>query len=378
MPVNEKKEAGESGHTPSRLQHELFAEGVVSRQVLDAVPSPILIIDPHWRIIYANKAILSLVDQSNAGAGSGLMEGEAFHCVHARNKKSDDQEYASCQVCGIARVLSRSLNGEETCEDCQLNCDLGGKGSNLSLRVGATPLTFHGEHFSILSLVDLSDKQRRKMLENACFHDLLNTLTSIRGVLSVMKDGTVENDLEICDLLERMTQNSIDEITSLRLLEKVRQKEIKPNLVSVDIPDLLNLVRQSFLLHPAAEGKSLELAEELANRIVNSDRQLLQRVVGNMIVNALEATDCGGTVTMGARVDDGHVTIWVHNEGQIPLDIQAQIFRGDCSSKGHGRGIGTYSIKLLSSILGGDARFMSNPKDGTVFSVSIPLQPSPP
>ena len=65
----------------TRLQQQLFAEGVVSRKLLDAVPSPLLIINEHWRVVYANGAVLSLVGGPGANPGPGLAVGDAFHCV---------------------------------------------------------------------------------------------------------------------------------------------------------------------------------------------------------------------------------------------------------------------------------------------------------
>jgi sensor histidine kinase regulating citrate/malate metabolism len=54
--------------------------------------------------------------------------------------------------------------------------------------------------------------------------------------------------------------------------------------------------------------------------------------------------------------------------------MRYQIFQQGSSTKGHGRGNGTYSIKLLSEILGGEASFTSSEKDGTTFSLRLEHQ----
>ena len=194
------------------LQHELFNEGVVSRKLLDAVPNPLLIINEQWQIIYANPAVRRMVDGDSDNPVVGLSEGEAFHCIHARHSVQEVGKNECCRICGIARVLSASLKGKATSEDCRLDCEVTGTAKNLDMRVWATPLEFHGANFSILSLVDISDKYRREALEKICYHDLLNTLTSIKGFLSVMKEVQDDEHDEICELLERTTQGSIDEI----------------------------------------------------------------------------------------------------------------------------------------------------------------------
>ncbi len=90
-----------------------------------------------------------------------------------------------------------------------------------------------------------------------------------------------------------------------------------------------------------------------------------------MTINALEATPTGGTVTLGCSADTTTMRLWVHNDGLIAQDVRTQIFRKVSSTKGSGRGIGTYSIKLLSEALGGEVYFTSTESDGTVFSLSL-------
>ena len=191
------------------INHRLAARALQRRRCFTQPP---LIINEQWQVVYANPAVRELIDKDGGKPLLGLSEGEAFHCVHARHNLQDAGKHECCRICVVAKVLSLSLKGKASSEDCRLNCELTGTASNLDLRVWATPLEFHGERFSILSLVDISDKYKREMLENICFHDLLNTLSSIKGFLSIMKDGDFEDQDEICALLERTTQNSIDEI----------------------------------------------------------------------------------------------------------------------------------------------------------------------
>lgn len=356
----------------TRLQQELFAEGIVSRKVLDAVPSPLLIINENWQVIYANQAVLGLFGTGAGEENSGLAPGDAFHCIHTRHTPPTPGRHANCRICGIARVLSRSLKGEETSEDCRLDCDLGERTSPLLLRVWATPLEFHDERFSILSLVDISDKEHRKVLEKICFHDLLNTLTSIRGILSVMQDQQIDDLPEICRLLEQMTQGSIDEIVTLRLLEQAQQRDIEPRQAPLQTREFLDLMRKSLQAHPAAREKRLVIADNSCDHGLATDLQLLRRIVGNMLINALEATAPGHTVTLGCRPAAEGVSFWVHNRECIPPEIREKIFQRAVSSKGGSRGLGTYSIKLLSSILDGQVDFTSNEQDGTTFTLWLP------
>lgn len=355
-------------------QAVLFSSGALSRKVLDAVPVPLLIINSGWRVVYANRAVLDLAAPEDKDTASGLREGEAFHCVHAREDGGQAGGAESCRVCGIARTVSLSLQGQETVNDCRLNCELGGS-APMELRVWATPLECAGETFSILSLTDLSDQRRRALLENICFHDLLNTLTSIRGFLDVLKHSDVSERPEICELLEHTTRNSIDEIMALRQLATDAAGELPIAWIPLETGTFLARLLKTLRRHPVARRKRLEFASEPAELTIHTDRSLLYRVLGNMVLNALEATDEGGTVTVGCRRAGSEVEFSVQNERFMPREVQLKIFRRPFSTKGGGRGFGTHSIQLLSAYLQGRVGFTSSQETGTTFRATFPIHP---
>ncbi|MBK8661764.1 MAG: ATP-binding protein [Ignavibacteriales bacterium] len=99
--------------------------------------------------------------------------------------------------------------------------------------------------------------------------------------------------------------------------------------------------------HVVAEGKKI-VAGRLLDIDIISDRSLLGRVLGNMVKNALEADPAGSTITISCFPGDQKVVFSVHNTTFMPQHVQLQIFNRSFSSKGKGRGLGTYSMKLLS------------------------------
>jgi sensor histidine kinase regulating citrate/malate metabolism len=91
--------------------------------------------------------------------------------------------------------------------------------------------------------------------------------------------------------------------------------------------------------------------------------------------NALEASQNGDAVSVGIDNNEGKIRFWVKNDQVIARDIQMQLFQRSFSTKGNGRGIGTYSIKLLTeNYLKGKVSFVSNESDGTVFSIDLNLK----
>ena len=107
---------------------------------------------------------------------------------------------------------------------------------------------------------------------------------------------------------------------------------------------------------------------------LNTDRALLQRVLGNMVLNAIEASRPHENVGVSYRVADGQVEFRVHNASHIPEEIRVQVFQRSFSTKGAGRGLGTYSMKLLSErYLNGSVGLSSSPEHGTIFVARYPL-----
>ena len=94
-----------------------------------------------------------------------------------------------------------------------------------------------------------------------------------------------------------------------------------------------------------------------------------------MILNALEATPTGGRVKMWIDTENDHLVFKVWNDGVIPADIARRIFQRNFSTKAQaGRGIGTYSMKLLGEeVLGGEVSFTSDESHGTIFRLAHPI-----
>jgi sensor histidine kinase regulating citrate/malate metabolism len=99
-------------------------------------------------------------------------------------------------------------------------------------------------------------------------------------------------------------------------------------------------------------------------------------VLGNLIKNGLEAGGSGNWVTVGCCDEGDAVAFTVSNPAVMPEDTQLQLFNRRFSTKGKDRGLGTYSVKLLTeAYLGGTVSFVSRESEGTVFTLHIPKEP---
>ena len=94
-----------------------------------------------------------------------------------------------------------------------------------------------------------------------------------------------------------------------------------------------------------------------------------------MIKNALEAIADDERSGLNCTLNREYVIIRVQNPGCMPDPVRKQIFQRSFSTKGKGRGLGTYSMKLLGEkYLNGKVSFSTSEEKGTIFSLELPLR----
>jgi len=160
------------------------------------------------------------------------------------------------------------------------------------------------------------------------------------------------------------------------MLMAAENKDLKLSLRTVNSIEFLNELSDTHGARTIAKDKIILIDCKSDNINFLSDHSILTRIIGNMITNALEATPSGGSVKTGCRIKDEHVEFWVHNIGVLTREEQAQIFQRSFSTKAANRGLGTYSMKLLSSFLNGKVSFTTSKEEGTIFHTLVPLNMS--
>lgn len=164
-----------------------------------------------------------------------------------------------------------------------------------------------------------------------------------------------------------------------RALNRTDQLVYKLTADEIAVATLLNDVSATFAQHPSADDIRLEIDPVPGDLHLRCDIALMHRVLGNMVLNALEATPSPGVVRIGARVDANNLVLWVWNAGEIPTATALRIFQRNFSTKASiGRGIGTFAMKLFGEkYLGGQVTFTSNASEGTTFSLRLPRSAGP-
>ena len=356
-------------------QVQEFRGDKIINTIGDALPNSLFILNTFRQIIYANNTLLEFLGITEWREVKGKRPGEIFGCIHASELPGGCGTTEFCRTCGAVNAILESQNGKQSIQECRiLSYDIGA----LDLRIWATPFLKEGDQFTIFAAADISSEKRREALERTFFHDILNTASGITGLSGVIR--MEKNPLESKELLEMIHNSSkqlIEEIQSQRQLGQAESGQLEISKEQIGSSGILKEVRDLYTNHRVSDKKQLVIDDGPKGKsqdepAVYSDPVLLRRVLGNMAKNALEATGKGGTVTLSAVRSDGSVVFKVHNPTAMPRDVQLQLFQRSFSTKGNGRGIGSYSIKLLGeNYLGGEVGFESSEEIGTVFFIKL-------
>ena len=355
-------------------QFTLLATTPAVAELLHAMPTMVLILNADWQIVFANAPLLEHFHLSALTSIIGRRPGELFNCIHAAGHCDYRNTFLACQSCGVMRALWRANQGWANVEDCHLHCT-GGKVLDLQVRVA--PFTCNDESFLIFSLLNIDHGKQRDMLAYALFHDIANTVSIIRSAVELFP---TEKDAETAGKLQRMSLTAlrwlVHDLDMLETLLTAENGDLQPRYEAVEIRAFLQELANMYATHKVAYGKSIHINPATETLVVESAPLLLARIVGNLLKNALEASQAGETVTLHGAYVDGMIQVQIHNKAVIPTSIQAQMFHRAFSTKGAGRGLGTYSAKLLTEqYLHGTVDFQSREDTGTVFTVRLPLSP---
>jgi CheY-like chemotaxis protein/signal transduction histidine kinase len=372
---------------PPRLSAEVLAvqrskllrhEGLIA--CLEAMSGPAMLLNGQRQILAANHHLLRLLGQHDVASVVGKRPGEAIGCQQAASSPGGCGTAAGCTFCGAVQSVVTALDeGHARFEEVRLLIG-SDTGHALDIEATASPINLDGEHHVLLALRDIAAEKRRQVLERLFFHDVLNSVSGIQGLAAQLAERSIPaaSEDEVRRLLANSAQQLVDEIVCQRQLLQAEAGELRPELRDEDAAALLREVHDVYTCHPVASGRRLVLLAfpGATAAPLRTDRVLFRRVLGNLVKNALEAAPEGAEVTLACRSAGGQVRLSVHNPGTMSPAVQQQIFHRSFSTKGVGRGLGTWSAKLLGErYLGGRLTLTTSSQDGTEMVFTLPATP---
>jgi signal transduction histidine kinase len=353
-------------------QLDYFADSPLLRQTLDAVPDIFLVLNAQRQIVFANKTLLDWLGLNPGDFTYGLRPGEALDCVHASESEGGCGTSEFCRTCGAVQAILSSLRGTAAVQELRVTRT---DGTALDFQVSTTPLILEGQIYSMFALKDISAEKRRDALERIFFHDVLNTAGALMGFAEMLMEAAPAELNMLTDRVYKLSKQIADEIIAQQEITSAENNELVVHPAEVDSLSLLQEVAEGYSRHDAASGKQILVDPRSQAVTLTSDATLLRRVIGNMLKNALEASEPGQNVMLRCEQQANEVVFEVRNSAFMSRNVQLQVFQRSFSTKGRGRGLGSYSMKLLSErYLKGRISFTTSQEEGTCFTARYPLR----
>lgn len=231
------------------------------------------------------------------------------------------------------------------------------------------------------ALVEAKDEAERANLSKTRFlaaasHDLLQPLNAARLTISVLSDLQEGDDArQLAGRVDQSLQTIEDLIKTLLDISKLDAGVVTPEMQSFPLDEVLDVLEASFM--PQAEAKGLKLKVRRSGLLVHSDPLLLQRVLQNLVSNAVRYTTKGG-VLIGARKRGDKCLIDVVDTGcgisEVELETMfEEFYRGAAAAKTDhaGLGLGLSIVQRTVQALGHDLEVRSRPGSGSTFRLTL-------
>ncbi|WP_052668241.1 ATP-binding protein [Nitriliruptor alkaliphilus] len=239
---------------------------------------------------------------------------------------------------------------------------------------------FADERTQIVARLEELDQQKSDFVSTVS-HELRTPLTSIIGYLEMLEDGDAgplnDEQLDLLAVGQRNAGRLLALIEDLLTLSRIESGKLRRDVAPVDLAALVGDVTAE--LRPRVAGRDLALTVDAAPAVVHGDRGHLERVLFNLVGNALKFTPAGGEVTVSSRRGDGEVVLAVRDSGiGIPEDeidrLFDRFFRASTATDRAipGTGLGLAITGLLVEQHGGRIDVDSVAGVGTTVTVRLP------
>jgi signal transduction histidine kinase len=364
-------------HMENLIKNPLFKEDTddagVAKALVDSLPVNLLILDADRRIVYFNEKIKALLGDVQPELVLNKRPGEALRCMHSVEAPGGCGCSEYCSRCGAFMAIQAAMQNRKAVQECRLT-DL--DGTSLDFRVWTSPIANRGARFTLFSFLDISDEKRRARIEHTCFHDMMNMVSAVYGMMEVIDlngDDRAESAQHLI-VAKQCVLMLASEIRSSQALKEAESQKLAVKPSTFSVRKFIANVSDFFAINVMTRDVGIE--SELIGHDVDivSDESLLLRVMVNLVMNAIEASEHGGRVSLTGKVIDDAVLFEVHNASAMEDAVVKQVFQRSFSTRGEGRGTGTYSAKLFTEkYLGGKIWFSSSATAGTSFFVRLPL-----
>ena len=347
---------------------KLLVAQQTTEAAIDSLYDPVIVTDGEGCVTKLNPAAEEIFgsEKENAGKHVGEVARDA-RIAGAVSEALESQRPVAGE--GMASVLPLAVDGSER-----------------AFRVRTTPMRDNRNRLlgAVTLLEDIThlreiDRLKSEFIATAS-HELRTPLTSVQMGVHLLLEGALgeltdkQNEVLLacrqdCERLDKLMRDLLD-------LSRIEAGESQPQLATVSARDLLTTAVKE--LRPQVEAKGLEVRVEAPVDLppVKVDRLQIERVIGNLVINALRHTKQGG-IRISAELRDGNVAVSVCDTGSgIPGEYLPHIFDKFVQvpdAPTGGAGLGLTISKSIVEANGGQISVQSEVGRGTTFTFSLPL-----
>ncbi len=357
-----------------QLRRSDLGKIVVAQQTteaaIDSLYDPVLVTDAQGKVTKLNRA------------AEGIFGDEAGVTGRSISEVSRDNRI----VAAVAEALSEqcAVSSENVAAALPLKVD----GAERAFRLRATPVRDEGRQLlgAVVLLEDITHLREVDRLKSdfiaVASHELRSPLTNVQMGIHVLIEGgageLTDRQLDVlyncrrdCEKLEKLMSDLLD-------LSKVEAGGNAPHLIVTDIGRLVISAAES--LKPFAQSKGLTLKTEIPFDLpfALADRGQIERVIVNLVGNAVRNTPRGGEIEMTAAHHEDYVSVSVKDTGRgIPPEHLSRIFDrfarapDSQSNSESGAGLGLAISKRLIEAHGGQITVHSEVGRGSTFTFTL-------
>jgi len=252
------------------------------------------------------------------------------------------------------------------------------------LQATAVPIQDAGAWAALAVFHDLTEVRRlegmrRDFISNVS-HELRTPLSGIRAAAETLQEGALDDKPAAIEFMGHI-QREVDRMTQLveELLElsRIESGAVPLRFTQLDASALAMDAVKRFAQQADRAGLTLTARTSSSPLPIIGDGERLERALGNLVANAIKFTPRGGSVTVAADADDGHIAISVTDTGiGIEPEQQARVFerfyKADRGRGAGGTGLGLAIVKHIALAHEGNVSVESRPGHGSTFTMRLP------
>jgi PAS domain S-box-containing protein len=339
----------------------------------ELIQEDVMIIGSDYRVLDINETLLATL---------GLERKEAVgrYCYEITHRLTKPC-YGEDHKCPLKETLMTRKPTKET----HIHKDKDNK--NIHYSISAYPLFENGEIIGAIELsrditADINTRQAMMQqdklasigrLSAGVAHEINNPLTTILTTAMLIQED-IDPDNPMYEELETITNETLrcrKIVASLLDFARQTKPAKKHHNINGIITECIQLTRKQ------AEFKDVQILQALSEKVPELllDKEQIQQALINLILNATDATDPGGTITVSTAFspDNQVVKIQVSDTGKgIAAEVVDKIFEPFFTTREIGTGLGLAITHGIIGRHGGDIRVQSRPSQGTTFTIRLP------